>query len=147
MVFSAIRRVVTNIPFTKLALSHLVERLISHANVEKSSFNVGQHILCSLEKVSLFDVVSKLYRSTDPSGPVNMLNVELCSDMIDVVLDVSSIYGLGPAHLELGNRHQHHNSDMPSSLDHGKGESTGKLVGTLINQAPAEDLEGEMIDP
>ena len=48
-----------------------------------------------MEKAYLFDVVSKLYISTD-SGPVDMQSVELCSDMIDVVLDVSGIYGLGP---------------------------------------------------
>lgn len=44
-----------------------------------------------MEKAFLFDVVSKLYISTD-SGPVDMQSVELCSDMIDVVMDVSGIY-------------------------------------------------------
>eukprot|EP00553_Chaetoceros_curvisetus_P008168 CAMPEP_0204626784 /NCGR_PEP_ID=MMETSP0717-20131115/12612_1 /ASSEMBLY_ACC=CAM_ASM_000666 /TAXON_ID=230516 /ORGANISM="Chaetoceros curvisetus" /LENGTH=234 /DNA_ID=CAMNT_0051642835 /DNA_START=17 /DNA_END=721 /DNA_ORIENTATION=- len=46
-----------------------------------------------MEKAYLFDVASKLYISTD-SSPVDMQSVELCSDMIDVVLDVSGIYGL-----------------------------------------------------
>eukprot|EP00957_Ditylum_brightwellii_P018574 1396142-Ditylum_brightwellii.AAC.1 len=41
-----------------------------------------------MEKAYLFDVASKLYISTD-SSPVDMQSVELCSDMIDVVLDVS----------------------------------------------------------
>ena len=49
-----------------------------------------------MEKAYLFDVVSKLYISTD-SGPVDIQSVELCSDLIDVVLDVSGIYGAGPS--------------------------------------------------
>ena len=47
-----------------------------------------------IEKAFLFDVVSKIYIATD-SSPVDMQTYELCSDMIDVVLDVSSIYGCG----------------------------------------------------
>jgi hypothetical protein len=48
-----------------------------------------------IEKAFLFDVVSKIYIGTDMT-PVDMLTYELCSDMIDVVLDVSSIYRCGP---------------------------------------------------
>jgi Ras-related GTP-binding protein C/D len=127
------------------ALSRVVQRLIPQLPTLENLLNVLVST-CSMEKAYLFDVVSKLYISTDP-GPVDMQSVELCSDMIDVVLDVSGIYGLGPSHLELGNHHQHHNSDLPSSLDHAKGEYADELVGTLISQAPAEDLEEEMIDP
>jgi hypothetical protein len=46
-----------------------------------------------IEKAFLFDVVSKIYIATD-SSPVEMQMYELCCDMIDVVLDVSCIYGL-----------------------------------------------------
>jgi len=146
-----------------------------------------------MEKAYLFDVVSKLYISTDP-GPVDMQSVELCSDMIDVVLDVSGIYGLGPSQLELGNTggeiinsiantvsstagtsdlnlgsdhaltrttsgggqslldqsqtettsdHQHHHRQQQQKPFSSKDE----LVGTLISQAPAEDLEEDMVDP
>ncbi len=45
-----------------------------------------------VEKVFLVDVLSKLYLATD-SSPVDMATYELCSDMIDVILDVASIYG------------------------------------------------------
>ena len=47
-----------------------------------------------IEKSFLFDVVSKIYIATDGS-PVDMQEYELCSDMIDVVIDVSCIYGAG----------------------------------------------------
>lgn len=47
---------------------------------------------CRIEKAFLFDVVSKIYVATD-SSPVDMQSYELCADMIDVVIDVSCIYG------------------------------------------------------
>ena len=37
-------------------------------------------------------MVSKIYIATD-SSPVDMQSYELCCDMIDVVIDVSCIYG------------------------------------------------------
>ena len=39
----------------------------------------------------LFDVVSKLYVATD-STPVHPEDFELCSDMIEVIIDISCIY-------------------------------------------------------
>ncbi|KAJ8322302.1 hypothetical protein KUTeg_000776 [Tegillarca granosa] len=46
-----------------------------------------------IEKAFLFDVVSKIYIATDDS-PVDMQSYELCCDMIDVVIDISYIYGI-----------------------------------------------------
>ncbi|KAF5300992.1 hypothetical protein FQR65_LT19287 [Abscondita terminalis] len=46
----------------------------------------------AIEKSFLFDVVSKIYIATD-STPVDMQSYELCCDMIDVIIDVSWIYG------------------------------------------------------
>lgn len=53
-----------------------------------------RHVLqhSGIEKAFLFDVVSKIYIATD-SSPVDMQSYELCCDMIDVVIDVSCIYG------------------------------------------------------
>lgn len=48
---------------------------------------------CRIDKAFLVDVVSKIYIATD-SAPVDMPTYELCSDMIDVVIDVSCIYGM-----------------------------------------------------
>jgi Ras-related GTP-binding protein C/D len=45
-----------------------------------------------MEKVFLFEVVSKLYIATD-SSPVDITNFAICSEMIDVFIDVSYIYG------------------------------------------------------
>jgi Ras-related GTP-binding protein C/D len=147
------------------ALSRVVQRLIPQLPTLETLLNVLVNS-CSMEKAYLFDVVSKLYISTDP-GPVDMQSVELCSDMIDVVLDVSGIYGLGPSQLELSNGGNGIDSGSMGSSDpietNGNGGPLGKpnrrdgierpsfnpdeLVGTLISQAPAEDLEEEMVDP
>jgi Ras-related GTP-binding protein C/D len=88
------------------------------------------------EKAYLFDVVSKLYISTD-SGPVDAQSVELCSDMIDVVLDVSGIYGLGPKNTTI----------PPTAKAESDNEKEGDLVGALISQVPADELEEEIVDP
>ena len=47
---------------------------------------------CKMEKVYLFDVVSKLYVGADTS-PVDMDAYSLCSDYIDTIVDLSEIYG------------------------------------------------------
>lgn len=49
---------------------------------------------CRMEKVYLFDVISKMYIATD-SFPVDLYSYELCTDLIDMVIDVSCIYGMG----------------------------------------------------
>ncbi|GMI25063.1 hypothetical protein TeGR_g1156 [Tetraparma gracilis] len=73
------------------SFSKVVQKLIPTLPTIESLLNVLV-ASCRMEKAFLFDVVSKLYISTD-STPVDAASVELCSDMIDVVLDVSGIYG------------------------------------------------------
>lgn len=46
---------------------------------------------CRMEKVYLFDVLSKIYIASDTS-PVDMAAYELCSDWIDTIVDISEIY-------------------------------------------------------
>jgi len=45
-----------------------------------------------MEKAFLFEIVSKLYISTD-CAPVDIESFSICSEMIDVFLDISYIYG------------------------------------------------------
>jgi len=47
---------------------------------------------CRFEKSYLFDVYNKIYLAID-SSPMEEQFYEICSDMIDVVLDMSGIYG------------------------------------------------------
>lgn len=130
------------------ALSRVVQRLIPQLPTLENLLNVLVST-CSMEKAYLFDVVSKLYISTD-SGPVDMQSVELCSDMIDVVLDVSGIYGLGPENALPTSGDENQNPQLK-----GDNSSTGSgnigmdplLPGTLISQFPSDDLEGGIIHP
>ena len=76
------------------AFSKIVQSLIPQLPLLEKLLN-GLISSCSMEKSFLFDVVSKIYVATD-SNPVDMQTYELASDMIDVVIDVSCIYGLKP---------------------------------------------------
>jgi hypothetical protein len=62
---------------------------------------------CNIEKAYLFDIMSKIYIATDTS-PTDIATYEVCSDYIDVVIDVSEIYGWdrpdeAPNDSEIGN--------------------------------------------
>ncbi|XP_013385486.1 ras-related GTP-binding protein C [Lingula anatina] len=75
------------------AFSKVVQKLIPQLPILENLLN----ILISnsgIEKAFLFDVVSKIYIATD-SSPVDMQSYELCCDMLDVVIDISCIYGMG----------------------------------------------------
>lgn len=73
------------------AFSKVVQKLIPQLPTLENLLNTLISA-CKMEKSFLFDVVSKIYIATD-SNPVDMQSYELCSDMIDVVIDVSCIYG------------------------------------------------------
>ena len=64
--------------------------VLVHVIYTQTYYGVFQN--SGIEKAFLFDVVSKIYIATD-SSPVDMQTYELCCDMIDVVIDVSCIYG------------------------------------------------------
>merc|ERR1719244_2295934 len=75
------------------AFSKVVQKLIPQLGTLENLINIFVSN-SQIEKAFLFDVVSKIYVATDYS-PVDMQSYELCCDMIDVVIDVSCIYGLG----------------------------------------------------
>lgn len=73
------------------AFSKVVQKLIPQLPTLENLLNIFISN-SGIEKAFLFDVVSKIYIATD-SSPVDMQSYELCCDMIDVVIDVSCIYG------------------------------------------------------
>ncbi|XP_035765232.1 ras-related GTP binding Cb [Neolamprologus brichardi] len=77
-IFEAFSKVAQKLIHQLPTLENLLNIFISHSGIEKAF---------------LFDVSSKIYIATD-SAPVDMQSYELCCDMIDVVLDISCIYGL-----------------------------------------------------
>eukprot|EP00127_Corallochytrium_limacisporum_P002958 Clim_evm5s144 gene=Clim_evmTU5s144 len=74
------------------AFSKVVQKLIPQLPTLENLLNILV-TASGIDKAFLFDVVSKIYIATD-SSPVDMISYELCSDMIDVVIDVSCIYGV-----------------------------------------------------
>ncbi|XP_032876750.1 ras-related GTP-binding protein D [Amblyraja radiata] len=74
------------------AFSKVVQKLIPQLPTLENLLNIFISN-SGIEKAFLFDVVSKIYIATD-SMPVDMQTYELCCDMIDVVIDISCIYGL-----------------------------------------------------
>nr|CAG4640971.1 EOG090X08AZ [Eulimnadia texana] len=74
------------------AFSKVVQKLIPQLPTLENLLNIFVSN-SGIEKAFLFDVVSKIYIATD-SSPVDMQSYELCCDMIDVVVDISCIYGM-----------------------------------------------------
>ncbi|KAI8064059.1 Gtr1/RagA G protein conserved region-domain-containing protein [Thamnidium elegans] len=73
------------------AFSKIIQKLIRELPTLENLLNILR-TNSGLEKAYLFDTLTKIYIATD-STPVEMDSYELCSDMIDVVLDIECIYG------------------------------------------------------
>jgi len=76
-VLEAFSKVVQKLVLQLPVLNSLLDRLIES---------------CAVEKSYLLDVFTKMYIATD-SVPVDSHTYELCADLVDVVIDVSCIYG------------------------------------------------------
>ncbi|KAI9753512.1 MAG: hypothetical protein M4579_005109 [Chaenotheca gracillima] len=73
------------------AFSKVIQKLIPQLPTLEGLLNLVVSN-CHMDKAYLFDVLSKIYIATD-SSPVDMPSYELCSDYIDVIVDISEIYG------------------------------------------------------
>ncbi|KAF2756811.1 ras-related GTP-binding protein-like protein C [Pseudovirgaria hyperparasitica] len=73
------------------AFSKVIQKLIPQLPTLESLLN-SLCSNCRIEKAYLFDVLSKIYIATDTS-PTDIGSYEICSDYIDVVVDVAEIYG------------------------------------------------------
>ena len=54
---------------------------------------------CRIQKAYLFDTVSKIYIATDTS-PTFLKDYEVCSDYVDVIVDIKQLYGWNSKKLE-----------------------------------------------
>ncbi|KAK4509290.1 uncharacterized protein ATC70_007640 [Mucor velutinosus] len=73
------------------AFSKIIQKLIRELPILEKLLDILR-ANSGVEKAYLFDTLTKIYIATD-STPVEMDSYELCSDMIDVVLDIECIYG------------------------------------------------------
>ncbi|KAF9695639.1 hypothetical protein EKO04_006368 [Ascochyta lentis] len=73
------------------AFSKVIQKLIPQLPTLEALLN-NLCAACNIEKAYLFDIMSKIYVATDTT-PTDIGNYEICSDYIDVVVDVAEIYG------------------------------------------------------
>ncbi|KAJ5359650.1 GTP-binding protein gtr2 [Penicillium cataractarum] len=72
------------------AFSKVIQKLIPNlSTLENLITTLGNN--CGFEKTYLFDVLSKIYIASD-TRPVDMAAYEMCSDYIDVIVDISELY-------------------------------------------------------
>ncbi|QDS77837.1 hypothetical protein FKW77_006299 [Venturia effusa] len=76
------------------ALSKVIQKLIPQLPTLEALLN-SLCRNCHIEKAYLFDLVSKIYIATDTS-PTDIGSYEICSDYIDVIIDITEIYGVRP---------------------------------------------------
>ncbi|EEP78055.1 GTP-binding protein GTR2 [Uncinocarpus reesii 1704] len=72
------------------AFSKVIQKLIPYLSTLENLINIVANN-CGMEKAYLFDVLSKIYIASD-SRPVDMACYEMCSDYIDVIVDISELY-------------------------------------------------------
>ncbi|KAM3514898.1 hypothetical protein MY11210_001503 [Beauveria gryllotalpidicola] len=73
------------------AFSKVIQKLIPRlGTLEAMLTNLCR--TCRFEKAYLFDVMSKIYIATD-SSTADMASYEICSDYIDVIIDITEVYG------------------------------------------------------
>ncbi|ETO35736.1 hypothetical protein RFI_01325 [Reticulomyxa filosa] len=85
----------TEINLSELTVDYELTSIYDQSIFEALSKVVKQLIpkdKCDIEKAYIFDVPSKLYIAKD-SSPIDFEAISLCSDMIDIVMDLSGIYG------------------------------------------------------
>jgi Ras-related GTP-binding protein C/D len=72
------------------AFSKVIQKLIPQLPTLESLLNILT-ANTGMEKAYLFDVLSKIYIASDAS-PVDMASYEMCSDYVDVIVDMSELY-------------------------------------------------------
>lgn len=87
------------------AFSKVIQKLIPNLSTLENLINTLANN-CGFEKTYLFDVLSKIYIASD-TRPVDMACYEMCSDYIDVIVDISELYSWDhPARKRLGEQIQ-----------------------------------------
>ena len=73
------------------AFSKVMQGLVPQLPLLESLLNTIS-ASCHFEKAYLFDVISKIYIASDTT-PVDLSSYELCSDYINIIVDLSEVYG------------------------------------------------------
>lgn len=73
------------------ATSKVIQKLLPHLPAMEALLN-KLCSTCKIQKAYLFDTGSKIYIATDAS-PTFLKDYEVCSDYVDVIVDIKQIYG------------------------------------------------------
>jgi Ras-related GTP-binding protein C/D len=73
------------------AFSKVIQKLIPPLRTLESLLNILVNS-CGMAKAYLFDILSKVYVASD-TRPIDMEVYEMCSDYIDVIVDITDLYG------------------------------------------------------
>lgn len=73
------------------AMSKVVQKLLPQLPAMEALLN-RLCSACRIQKAYLFDTISKIYLATDAS-PTFLKDYEVCSDYVDVIVDINQIYG------------------------------------------------------
>ena len=73
------------------AFSKVIQKLIPQRETLENLLNILVNS-CGMAKAYLFDTLSKIYVASD-TRPIDMEVYEMCSDYIDVIVDVTDLYG------------------------------------------------------
>ena len=93
------------------ALSKVVQKLVPHLGTMENLMNTLVDN-SGMAKAYLFDILTKVYVASD-TRPVDMEVYEMCSDYIDVIVDITDLYGYERKHgLVLGDQMQETESSM-----------------------------------
>lgn len=72
------------------AFSKVIQKLVPQLSTLESLLNILVNN-SGMEKAYLFDTITKIYVASD-TRPIDLETYELCSDYIDVILDISELY-------------------------------------------------------
>merc|ERR1711939_1153021 len=111
------------------AMSKVVQRLLPQLPAMEALLNK----LCSscrIQKAYLFDTMSKIYVATDAS-PTFLRDYEVCSDYVDVIVDIKQIYGWHHRHSQEA-ADSRHASESGSSQDDGQGSGGGEIGESIV---------------
>ncbi|KAL6253226.1 GTP-binding protein gtr2 [Rhinocladiella similis] len=78
------------------AFSKVIQKLVPQLNTLENLLTILVNN-CGMAKAYLFDILTKIYVASD-SGPIDMEVYEMCSDYIDVIVDITDIYGYERSH-------------------------------------------------
>lgn len=126
------------------AFSKVVQKLIPHLDTLNNLMNTLVDN-SGMSKAYLFDILTKVYVASD-TRPVDMEVYEMCADYVDVIVDITDLYGHERKHgLVLGDQMEETESSMTihdGSMIYLKEMNRYLCLVTVIKNEKAKDKKG-----